>query len=42
MLNVNGYKYWSYFTAAPQEVIVLNWKPLGPLTPEEEADLQDG
>ena len=42
MLDVNGYKCWSYFTAAPQEVIILNRKPLGLLTPEEEADLQGG
>ena len=42
MLNVNGYKYWSYFSSPPEEVIVLNRKPLGPLTPEEEADLRGG
>jgi hypothetical protein len=41
MLNVGRHKYWSYFSAAPEAVIVINRKPLGPLTPEEEADLQD-
>jgi hypothetical protein len=42
MLNVNGYKYWSYYSSAPHEVIVLNRKPLGPLTPQEETDLRGG
>jgi hypothetical protein len=40
MLDVNGFKYWSYFSTSPQEVIVLNRKPLGPLSEAEEADLR--
>jgi hypothetical protein len=40
MLNVNGYKYWSYFSTAPEAVFVLNRKQLGPLTEAEQADLR--
>jgi hypothetical protein len=40
MLNANGYKYWTYFSSYVEEVIVLNRKPLDPLTPQEEIDLR--
>jgi hypothetical protein len=38
MLNVNEFKYWTYYSASVVEVIVLNRKPFpGRETPEEDA-----
>lgn len=40
MLNANGYKYWTYFSSYVEEVIVLNRKPLDPLSSEEATDVR--
>jgi hypothetical protein len=38
--QANDYKCRTYFSSAPDEVIVLNRKPLGSRSEAEEADLR--